>query len=265
MNRKDHALLNKRILVTRAKEQAIEFSKQIRSYGGTPVEIPLISIQRSKNKEEIKKTIEQLNSYDWITFTSTNGVKFFFEAFEEYSSQPWEDITRPHIAVVGKKTLQKLSKLGIEVDLIPDQYDGDHLLEKFLEELKPEENVLLARGNLARNDLPKQLLERGVNVKDLVIYDTLLNTNVQQKLYQAIVNKEVDLITFTSSSTVIHFIELLKDTKWQSYIDRVTVACIGPITAETAKLHNIRVDIIPREYTITGLMKAMITFIQEEE
>ncbi|HHY72814.1 MAG TPA: uroporphyrinogen-III synthase [Bacillus bacterium] len=252
-------LQGKRILVTRAKEQAVSFSEKIAELGGIPIEIPLIKIQPPKNTELIKRTLENILAYDWLVLTSVNGVHYFFDFLKKFNiSFDKEASMWPKIAVVGKKTLEALEEKGYTADLIPEKFVAEDLLEKLVETVVAGETLLLARGNLGRLLLPEKLAEIGIKVDDLVIYETVLNMEKQMELLHLLKNHSIDMITFTSSSTVTNFVALLQGTNWQDWMDDVQIVCIGPITENTALEAGIKVDIVAEEYTIAGLIDAII-------
>lgn len=257
-------LEGKRILVTRAKEQAGSFSKRIAELGGIPIEIPLIKIQAPEKTEQIESTLKNIYTYNWLVFTSVNGVRYFFDFLEKYKIALVES-NRPKIAVVGEKTLQALEQKGITADLIPDEFVAENLLEKMIERVSSNDSVLLARGNLARSFLPDKLHELGIKVDDLVIYETVLYKEKREELFNMLQSQSLDIITFTSSSTVTNFVELLQGTSWQDLVADIKIACIGPITEKTAIEAGIKPHIVAKEYTIAGLLDAIIASYNKEE
>lgn len=250
-------LEGKRILVTRPKDQAAAFSKKIAEHGGIPIEIPLIRIMPPQNLKEIERTIKAIFSFHWVVLTSVNGVHFFFHFLEKYNIN-FSQANRPKIAVVGKKTLEALKQKGVTADLVPDRFVAENLLEKLLEKASPGENILLARGNLARSFFSEKLIENGMHVQDLVIYDTVLNVDRRDDLLNLMKNHLIDIITFTSSSTVTNFVELLQETNWQELLEDIQIACIGPITEKTAIDLGLKPQIIAKEFTIAGLLDAIV-------
>lgn len=258
-------LEGKRILVTRAKEQAESFSKKIAEYGGIAIEIPLIKIQAPANTELIDQTLQKLHTYDWIVFTSINGVQYFFD-FLEKNKISLSEVNRPKIAVVGNKTLQALERKGFLADLIPDDFVAEDLFEKLIENVDKSESILLARGNLGRSLLPEKLGEMGIKVDDLIIYENVLNIEKQAELIHLLESRSLDIITFTSSSTVTNFVELLKGTAgWQKWLETIQIACIGPITEKTAIEAGMYPQIVAMEYTVAGLLDAIISKYRQEE
>jgi uroporphyrinogen-III synthase len=251
-------LQGKRILVTRAKEQAESFSKKIEEHGGIAIEIPLIKIQTPKNTELIEKSLQKIYTYDWLVLTSVNGVHYFFDFLETYKIR-FSETDRPKIAVVGKKTLQALEQKGFSADLIPDDFVAENLFEKLIERVNKSETILLARGNLGRSLLTEKLSEMGIKVDDLILYENVLNTEKQAELIHLLQSCSLDIITFTSSSTVTNFVELLQGTKgWQKWLENIQIACIGPITEKTAIEAGIQPQIVAKEYTVAGLLDAIV-------
>ena len=258
-------LQGKRILVTRAKEQAESFSKQIEEQGGIAIEIPLIKIQAPKNTDIIEKTLQKINTYSWLVLTSINGVQYFFDFLNTYKIT-FSETGRPKIAVVGKKTLQALEQKGFSADLVPDDFVAEDLFEKLVERVDKSETVLLARGNLGRSLLPEKLGELGIKVDDLILYENVLNVGKQADLIHLLESRSLDIITFTSSSTVTNFVELLQGTTgWQKWLENIQIACIGPITEKTAIEAGINPQIVAAKYTVAGLLDAIVSKYRQEE
>jgi uroporphyrinogen-III synthase len=264
MNREKEPLFGKKVLITRSKQQAASFSNKVHRLGGTPVEIPLISIQEPLNREPLVHAISRLNKFDWIVFTSTNGVKFFLQALKE-AKMDLELLKNKQIAVVGRKTLQVLEEANIKVDLIPNEFVAEALIDELKQRLSGGENILLPRGNLARDLLLNELEKIGSSVLDITVYETVLYDAHKQELYELIKNNQIDVITYTSSSTVHHFVELLEGTDWRNHIAPVILAAIGPITAETLEQYHLTPTVIAERYTIDGLLDSIIEMVSKEE
>ncbi|WP_078545295.1 uroporphyrinogen-III synthase [Litchfieldia alkalitelluris] len=248
-------LLGKKILVTRGKDQAKEFSLKIKELGGTPVEVPLISFQYPSKLEKIKETIKRLDTYDWLIFTSENGVEFFFEALGHQS-------VLPKIAVIGSKTNEALSQKGFQADLIPSDFVAESLTQAFKPLLKEGERFLLARGNLSRSHIPNELKELGGVVDDLVIYENSMNTSEKEKLIYLLKENQVDVLTFTSPSTVTNFIKLLEGQPWREWIDDKVIAAIGPITKSALQEAGILVQVCPTTYTTDTMLQELVLLYQ---
>lgn len=255
------SLEGKRILVTRAAEQAEPFSAEIRARGGEPVEVPVIAFRRPEDPSEIKKILARLQEYHWIIFTSANGVRFFFEILREAG---FDYPVGVKTAVVGQKTLRVLQKYGVNADVVPEQFVAESLLQRLRSEVRSGDAVLMPRGNLARKKLSEELSKCGVNVTDLVVYETVVNRDVEKTLSKLLKDRRPDMVTFTSSSTVKFFLQLLGTSDGRDYLDTVKVACIGPVTAKTATEQGLPPDIVAEEYSVDGLLDAMEQFYGED-
>ncbi|CAG9619526.1 uroporphyrinogen-III synthase [Sutcliffiella rhizosphaerae] len=241
-------LANKRILITRSKEQASYFSRQVQELGGTSLEVPLIQFQFPSNQAELKKEITQnISSFEWIVFTSVNGVKFFYELYQGKLPNK--------TAAVGKKTKEALLLLGNEVDIIPEKYSAEDLVEMFAQ-WEPS-SILLIQGNLARPILRDELAKLGYNVKQIVVYENRLSIP-EEKECTIVKEANIDLYTFTSPSTVHNFIKIFG-------LPEGPVAAIGPITKQALEKAGIQVDICPQEYTVDGLIQNILQFFTRED
>ena len=242
-------LSGKRVLVTRAREQAATFTKLIEEREGISIEIPLISF------EPRKLNSLQLSEFSWILFTSANGVRFFLK-----------QVTVPKdlkIAAVGSKTAKALKRHGIQIDLMPDDFVAEGLISALAKHAKPDEKILLPRGNLGRALLPGQLSELGYDVTDLPIYDTVIPFDSKAALIEVVENRTCDVITFTSSSTVHHFVQLLGANHLKDQLKGITIVVIGPITEKTLRSYGIVPQIVPEQYTIEGMLESMEDFFDK--
>ncbi|RBW71577.1 uroporphyrinogen-III synthase [Bacillus taeanensis] len=260
MRSEQKPLFGKKILITRSKQQAASFSNKVQELGGIPIQIPLISIQQPSTIRPVTQAISKLDTFHWIIFTSTNGVKFFLNALKEESIDT-AILKNNRIAVVGRKTLEVLEDAGIKVDLVPTEFVAEALIDELKQQMKEGEAVLLPRGNLARDVLPNELRKLGASVTDIVVYETVLYDGHKQELYELIKNKQIDVVTFTSSSTVHHFVQLLEGTDWRNYIDSIILAAIGPITAETLEHYHLIPTVTAEQYTINGLLHSIVEII----
>ncbi|HET7522453.1 MAG TPA: uroporphyrinogen-III synthase [Bacillales bacterium] len=253
-------LEGKRILVTRAREQAAPFSREIINRGGIPVEIPVIAFRRPAHITEMKTALSHLSEFKWIIFTSANGVRFFMERLREFHLDfPKE----AKIAVVGEKTNDTLKNYGLAACIVPKKFVAESLLEQLKSEVQPGDKVLMPRGNLARKVLPEELGSLGAAVTDLVVYETIQNNGSRHALAESILKHRVDAVTFTSSSTVTHFMRLLAAAGLKDRMGQVKIACIGPVTAETARESGLVPDIVAEEFSTSGLLDALEQFYGE--
>lgn len=246
----------KRILVTRAAEQAEEFSQAIAERGATPVEAPVIAFKPVKDRA-VDEAVAFFPQYQWIVFTSANGVRFLFELLRGAGQEFPAGVK---VAVIGKKTLSALQSHGINVELIPDEFVAENLLQLLKKELEPGNAVLLPRGNLARKVLPDSLVRLGAKVTDLTIYETAVNWDCREVLVNSLSGNELDVVTFTSSSTVESLFQLLEGLHADALLSGKIIACIGPITAQTARDFGLEPDIVSDEYTTSGLLDAIEQF-----
>jgi uroporphyrinogen-III synthase len=243
-------LAGKTVLVTRGKEQAKTFSEKLRQAGATPIEIPLISISPSPHREEIKQCVRQLPDYDWLVFTSANGVRFFFPFVKQGTPLP-------KVVVVGKKTAAALKPYGVSPAVVPDEFVAEGVIEALKPLVKPRDRVLFVKGNLARPVLRDALTEMGAEVTELAVYETTLNKAGKEQLLALLRERKLDVITFTSSSTVQSFSSMAEGEDVLSLLNGCVIACIGPITKEKAEKAGLPVHICPDEYTIDDMIKEM--------
>ncbi|QFT90082.1 uroporphyrinogen-III synthase [Bacillus sp. THAF10] len=241
-------LANKRILITRSKEQASNFSRFVQDLGGTAVEVPLIQFQPPQDQQKRSREIkESLSDFEWLVFTSVNGVKYFFDLYNGPISNK--------IAAVGKRTRAALLELGLEVSLMPEKFSAEDLLDSFAQ--LEATSAIVVQGNLARPLLRDELKDLGYNVKQIVVYENTPHILTEQE-QRAVKELRVDLYTFTSPSTVHNFLKLFG-------APIGPVAAIGPITKQALEAEGISVDICPDEYTIPGLVQEMVKYFHREE
>ena len=256
-------LFGKNIIVTRARAQASEFSKKLASLGANPIEFPTIEIVPPDNWSELDNAISELDQYDWLIFTSVNGVKFFLARLKE-TGRDLRALAKIKIAAIGPKTAQELKDLCIVPDIVPYEYRAEAIVEEFKRQGVSKATVLIPRAQEAREVLPEELREMGFTVNVVTAYRTVRPKHDLDSVKQMLKDRQIHMITFTSSSTVRNFVAMFEQekddlTKWMQHI---AVACIGPITAETAKDLGFSVDIMPDEYTIDGLVEKIIQFFR---
>ncbi len=257
---KSKPLKGKRILITRAKPQAQQFANKVRTLGGIPVVIPLLTIGSPNNVAPMIDSLSRIQQFDWLVLTSQNGVKAFFSLYEELGIHP-EKLLKLKIAVVGTKTLEAVVAHGYAGHLIPEgDFTAEALVEALLQKLRRGERVLMARGNLARDVLPDCLRQNGMYVEDVIAYETIINEKAQPDLVYEVIDRTVDAIAFTSSSTVTHFIELLNGYNWREAITNTCLAAIGPITERTMLDNQLTPGVIASVNTTDGLLEEMTAY-----
>jgi len=256
-------LFGQKVLVTRARSQASELSAKIQELGGEAIEFPVIKIVPPTNTEPLKEAYKQLDSFDWIIFTSVNGVSTFFEQLKE-NKIDIRKMGKARIAAIGSKTAEALQEKGLIVDIIPEEFRAEGLLNSLEGEIKAGQKVLLPRADIARKILPQVLREKGLEVVEVDAYETVLDAENKAEIVELLREKDVQIITFTSSSTVKNFMEAIKDEEVEQLLEGVTLASIGPITTKTAQDLGLKVDVTASEYTIDGLVEAIINNKQRQ-
>jgi uroporphyrinogen-III synthase len=253
-------LQNRTILITRAKEQSSNFAEQVVKLGGTPIVIPLIAFRPAPLSIAEKQLLMNTQKFKWIIFTSVNGVEYFFQLYEKLNDE--QPVILGRFAVVGEKTKRALAKKGYTASLIPEEYVAEGLVKAFQDYDIQEENILYIRGNLSRDVIPFHLGEQGANVTKLTVYETICPVK-RQELIEVFKKHVVDAITFTSPSTIKHFVHLLKGTDWNSWIQNTAVCCIGPITKRTAIEYGMVPKIVPNTYTMEHLLEELEAFFRK--
>jgi uroporphyrinogen III methyltransferase/synthase len=248
-----------RILVTRAREQAGTLSDKIRSLGGEAVAFPAIEIHPPAHGEKLDEALSRLEKMDWVVFTSVNGVTAFFRRLQERRM----DIRRLHrarVAAIGAKTAAELESRGIRVDCLPEEFRAEALVEAIRPLVRPGETILCPRANIARSLLVEELTRMGCDVIDAHAYDTRPASHGVKSLLTLLREGRIHVITFTSSSTVRYFMQALEreaeNPLW--LMKKTRIACIGPITADTAVQMGMHVAVTAETYTIDGLVEALI-------
>ncbi len=252
-------LFGKKIVVTRTREQASKLVEKLEELGAMCYEIPTIKIEAVVD-EKIYQTIEKLSSYDWIIFTSENGVKFFFKVLWE-KGKDLRVLGNSKVAVIGSSTKTFLENMGIRADLIPEkEFTQEGLISAFSRIDIKDKNILIPRAKEAREVLPQRLKEMGAKVDVLPVYETKTCEESKEKL-RNVLEEGVDIVTFTSSSTVKNFFKLIEETE-RSYLKDILFASIGPITSATLRKFGFEPHIEAKEYTIEGLVNAIKNFLK---
>jgi uroporphyrinogen III methyltransferase/synthase len=251
-------LAGKTIVVTRAGNQSESFFQLLQDAGAEAFPFPVIQTVAPESWAPLDEALSRLRDYDGLIFTSTNGVKFFLQRLRETRT----DIRELHgvrIYTIGPKTEDALAELGIQVDVVPQDYVAESLIESLRQENIHGKHFLLPRAKVARETLPEEIRTMGAKIDVVPTYQTILPDNDKDDLVHRLQAGTIDTITFTSSSTVTHFMQLL-GAENHPLLKEVHIACIGPVTADTAKKNGLNVDIIPQEYTVDGLATAIREF-----
>ena len=255
----DKPLFGKRVLVTRAREQASILSQKIEELGGEAWEYPTISIEPPLDLKPLDEAVQNAGNYDWLIFTSVNGVKSFFNRLNALKLDI-RSLGKVKICAIGPKTQEILEEKGLRVNFVPEEFRAEAIYDGLKDMLKPGDKILLPRADLARPILVESLQKLDVSVNEVIAYRTVLGSIDNTLLLEKLINQEIHVITFTSSSTVKNFMKLLDKNIDPKVLENITVACIGPITADTASSLGLKVDIVAQEYTIEGLVKALVEY-----
>ena len=252
-------LLGKRIVITRAREQASDLVARLEALGADCLEAPSINVIPPESWEPLDTAIDRLSTFDWIVFTSVNGVEFFFERL---AARGLDTRALGHLktAAIGPATASRMRSHGLKADILPATYQAESVVEAFANRAMSGRKVLLPRAKEARAVLPEELTRMGATVEEVPAYRTVQASRGVDELIDALRTGGVDMVTFTSSSTVRNFHNLLPGAERDSLMREVRVASIGPITSETARSLGFKVDITADDFTIEGLCQAIKQF-----
>lgn len=260
MTKEKKVLSDKGCLIMRAAPQAEPLVRGIRSLGGIPYAVPLIAFRATELTENELVAVRRLSGFDWIVFTSQNGVRFFIEHLNRLNMDFPADVK---VAAVGTKTERYLQKFGITPCFVPEEFTGDALAEELKERITENEQVCVVKGNLARDIVSRTLREKGATVHDLIVYETVLPEQSRKKLIETLKTNQIDVLLFTSPSTVRHFMEIVRD-EGMDEVQNCIIACIGPVTKKALETYGMSVHICPGTYTSDALLSALKNYFLEK-
>ncbi|WP_026572281.1 uroporphyrinogen-III synthase [Bacillus sp. UNC438CL73TsuS30] len=255
---KPSPLLEKKVLVPRGENQAKSFSQLVETYGGIPIEIPLIAFRPIESNQRLQACLKALDTYDWIIFTSNVTVEIFFSFLPGQQSLP-------KIAVIGKKNAEGLAAKGLAAEFVPSAFVAETFVEEFLPIVRPGLRVLIPKGNLARDYIATSLRNAGAIVDEVVIYETFMPEENQMKLANMLTEKQLDILLFTSPSTVDNFMGVVNALQLRGKLTGCIIGCIGPITKQKLRSYGLPVHVSPEEYTVKEMIKSTIAYIEREE
>jgi uroporphyrinogen III methyltransferase/synthase len=255
-------LFGKRILVTRSREQASVLSEALEALGAEPLEFPTIRVAEPEDYQPLDLAIKDLAQYKWIIFTSVNGVEHFFRRLHD-KHRDIRDLYGAKLCAIGPKTREALEKYGLLVDYVPNEFRAEEIVKELQGKVAAGDKILLPRADIARKMLPEALTGLGALVDEVTVYRTLPGTGQAGLILEMLKTGEINAITFTSSSTVRNFVHMLGAANINDLLAGVTVACIGPVTADTAREFGIRVDLVAEEYTIEGLVSGILKYFNK--
>jgi uroporphyrinogen III methyltransferase/synthase len=246
-------LAGARVVVTRPREQAADLILQLESLGAEVIEFPTIEIRPSEDYRPLDAAIAVLASYDWIIFTSANGVRFFMERADSLRVDLHSYSGR--VCAIGPATRKAIEKLGRSVDLMPEEYVAESLVEAYAGYDLAGKRILLPRAAVARDLVPAELARRGARVDVVEAYRTVVPRDLSARTREVFFRgRPPDWITFTSSSTVTNFVQAAG----AAALDGVRLASIGPVTSATARRHGLTVTVEATPYTTDGLVTALL-------
>ncbi len=244
-------LFGTRIIVTRDRRQAAELADPLEALGAEILPVPVIEIREPADPRPLDGAIAHLDSYDWLIFTSVNGVKYFIDRLDRSAADL--RALKAKICAIGPATAAAVQSLHLKIDKIPEEYVAESLVEAFASEDLNGRRVLLPRAAVARDLVPLELRRRGARVDVVEAYRTALPENTADRAREAL-SRNPDWITFTSSSTVTNFIEAAG----RDSLAGIKIASIGPVTSQTIRLHGFEVHAEAKPHTTAGLIQALL-------
>ena len=245
------------VVITRPEKQADDLAQLLIKEGANPIHFPTIKIVPPPDWRDLDAAIKKLKGYDWLIFTSANGVAFFFERLLA-KKKDIRDLKGIKICCIGPATAQQVQNKGIKVDLVPEKFISEGILRSFSRTNLKGKKILIARAAKARDVLPEGLKKLGAKVDVATAYVTVISEKKKKELEELFKENQIDVITFTSSSTVNNFVKIMG--RNFSLPEDVKIACIGPVTGAAAARAGFSVDINQEEYTMEGLVQALIDY-----
>jgi uroporphyrinogen III methyltransferase / synthase len=255
----ERPLEGRTIVITRARAQAQRFAQLLEAAGARVLQAPTIVIEPPASWELLDAALGALDSFTWVVFTSVNGVAMVDRRLSA-RGLAWAAIARKRVAAIGPATAEALAEHGVRVELVPTEYRAEALVEGLRRVVGPGDRVLLPRAKETRDVLVVELRRLGVAVTEVPAYQTRRIEDGVVRLREALASGSVDAVTFTSSSTARNFAEQFSADERSAWRGRITVASIGPITAATAAEYGLSTDVMPSEYTIPALARALADY-----
>ncbi|MED3653438.1 uroporphyrinogen-III synthase [Heyndrickxia sporothermodurans] len=259
-------LLGKHVLVTRGGEKGKKLAGEIINLGGVSYVTPLIDFQENDDSKA-QTYVEKLHEYEWIIFTSQNGVDYFFNELKKLKAICKFDSLTNRIAAVGSKTKEAIEKYNIEVEFFPKQFSATDFIAEFIKEKEVAGPVLLPKGNLASKTIAKGLEEKRIHVDEWIVYQTFLPPESIDKLVTIVNENELDYAMFTSPSSFHHFMNIVKDYSLQNKIQKIEFVTIGDVTKKAVEEYGYKVVASPAIYTIDCMLESLckLQIVKEEQ
>jgi len=249
-----------RVLVTRPKAQAAEFMTQLENDEACPVLLPTIKIVPPPDTEPIDKAIQNLNDYQWLILSSSNGVNCFFDYLEEKGLNH-ANLTHLKTICVGPKTALAAKNKGFKGCLVAKEYAAEGIIELFSTTNIKEQKILLPRALKARETLPENLRAKGATVDVIPVYETIFPPESISRIKHILENELIDIITITSASAAANLVQYCPPANLE-LLRTIPTACIGPISAETARKNGLNVKVTAKKYTCDGLFEALEKYLK---
>jgi uroporphyrinogen III methyltransferase/synthase len=260
-------LFGKRIVVTRTREQASGLVTSLEGYGAECLEYSTIQVEPLSSYAVLDEELDRLNENHWILFSSINAVQYFFDRLYAKGMDA-RTLKGPHVAAVGRATADFLLHYGIVADLIPKTFTAEGMAQSLLDFGVEGRNILIPRATKAREFLPETLRGAGAQVTVVPVYQNVVPQGCKDKVRSALEMGKIDMLTFTSSSTVTHFLTMIDATgpdELRSLLSGVKIAAIGPITAKTVTDNGLSVDVQPEIFTIPEMVNAIVEYYEKEK
>ena len=259
-----NSLAGRTIVVTRAASQAGELSEALESYGAKVFICPTIEIREPDNYDRLDEALDHLYGYDWLIFTSTNGVQFFLQRLANRGLKV-SDLDDIRVCAIGQRTADKLHDAHVHVDLVPSHSTAEGVFAALSEFVGGRDhlrglNILLPRAAVGRDVLPKELEEAGARVDVVTAYQTVVPENFDRGRLSAMLAGSGDCIAFTSPSTVKNLAKLFDTHDLSTVLQGVVISSIGPITSAAAVEYGLQVDIEPAEQSVHALAAAIAAY-----
>jgi len=252
-------LFGKGVVITRPEAQAQSFAELLHEQGARAIHFPTIRVVPPESWEPMDEAIDQLHEYQWLIFTSANGVRFFMQRLRE-RDRDIRDLKGINLCTIGPATARALEELGLRVDVVPESFISEGVVKAFAGRDIKNSRILLPRAEEARDVIPEGLAGFGARVDVVTAYRTVGSGRSSNELIGLIDDGKVDVVTFTSPSTVNHFMEIMGPKKLPH---RIRIAAIGPVTATAVRKAGLNVDILQETYTIPGLVDAMADYFRK--
>ena len=257
----DRPLTGVRVLVGRARHQAGALSSELKKLGADVIEIPFIEIRKPRSFRPLDSALKNLDGYDWLILTSVNGVEAMWNRVRTLRLSLAPEGLR--VAAIGPATKKAIEQRGLKVDVVPKEYVAESVVRSLRKKVKGK-RVLLVRARVARDVIPKELRKAGAHVEVVEAYETVVPQNSRRRLQAALNNprRRPHVVAFTSSSTVRNFVDLLGSSRrgraHHSEVNGIRTASIGPVTSSTLRELGLKVDIAAKQFTIPGLIDAIV-------